>query len=102
MIFGGGLSWAALFLGGVHPALALVPIMPFMPHAGARPGTLRSGVSAHLPDTMNRFEHAWKVPVQFILLLFGLVNAGVTFSSVGSGSWIVLSSLASASRSGSS
>ena len=31
--------------------------------------------------------------MQFILLLFGLVNAGVTFSSVGMGSWFVLSSL---------
>jgi NhaA family Na+:H+ antiporter len=29
---GGGLSWAALHFGGLHPALALVPILPFMPH----------------------------------------------------------------------
>src|SRR5262245_40130477 len=27
----GGCSWAALYLGGLHPALALVPIVPFMP-----------------------------------------------------------------------
>jgi NhaA family Na+:H+ antiporter len=42
---------------------------------------------------MNRFEHAWKVPVQFILLLFGLVNAGVSFGSIGQGTWAVLLSL---------
>jgi Na+:H+ antiporter, NhaA family len=42
---------------------------------------------------MNRFEHWWRVPVQVILLLFGLVNAGVALSSVGEGTWIVLSSL---------
>src|SRR4029079_2628000 len=28
----GTFSWSALFLGGVHPALALVPIVPFFPH----------------------------------------------------------------------
>jgi Na+:H+ antiporter, NhaA family len=42
---------------------------------------------------MNRFEHAWKTPVEFVLLFFGLVNAGVMFSSVGTGSWTVLLSL---------
>jgi NhaA family Na+:H+ antiporter len=35
----------------------------------------------------------WKTPVQFILLLFGLVNAGVPLASVGHGTWMVLSSL---------
>jgi NhaA family Na+:H+ antiporter len=89
---GGGLSWLALFAGGVHPALALVPILPFMPHEKRDRG-LFNPVEHGLPDTMNRFEHWWKVPVQFILLLFGLVNAGVAFSSVGTGTWIVLSSL---------
>ena len=39
---------------------------------------------------MNRFEHAFKVPVQFVLFFFGLVNAGVPFGSVGGGTWIVL------------
>ena len=29
----GLLSWIGLYLGGLHPALALVPIVPFMPHA---------------------------------------------------------------------
>ena len=32
MLLAGGLSWAALYTGGVHPALAMVPILPFMPH----------------------------------------------------------------------
>jgi NhaA family Na+:H+ antiporter len=92
VLLGGGLSWLALFLGGVHAALALVPILPFMPHA-ARDLGLFDPREPRLPDTMNQFEHAWKVPVQFILLLFGLVNAGVALSSVGTGSWIVLVSL---------
>jgi Na+:H+ antiporter, NhaA family len=92
VVIGGGLSWASLFLGGIHPALALVPIVPFMPHHERDLGPFDPRETT-LHDTLNRFEHAWKVPVQFILLLFGLVNAGVTFASVGSGSWVVLSSL---------
>ena len=88
----GGLSWLALYLGGFHPALALVPILPFMPHAKRDLG-LFDAREEYLPDTMNRFEHWWKAPVQFILFAFGLVNAGVPFSSVGPGTWIVLTSL---------
>jgi NhaA family Na+:H+ antiporter len=89
---GGGLSWAAMFLGGLHPALALVPILPFMPHEKRDLGFFDPR-EHNLPDTMNRFERAWRLPVQFILFFFGLVNAGVTLSSVGTGSWIVFSSL---------
>jgi NhaA family Na+:H+ antiporter len=61
----GSLSWAALYLGGVHPALALVPIVPFMPHAKRDLGFF-DDLERRLPDTMNRFEHWWRVPVQVI------------------------------------
>jgi NhaA family Na+:H+ antiporter len=88
----GGLSWLALFYGGIHPALALVPIVPFMPHAKRDLG-LFDPRELDRPDTMNRFEHWWKVPVQFVLFFFGLTNAGVMFSAVGPGTWIVLLSL---------
>jgi NhaA family Na+:H+ antiporter len=91
-VVGGGLSWAALYFGGFHPALALVPVMALMPHARRDLGILNP-MEEHLPDALNRFEHWWKVPVQFILFFFGLTNAGVAFSSVGDGTWIVLSSL---------
>jgi NhaA family Na+:H+ antiporter len=92
VILGGGLSWTALFLGGLHPALALVPVLPFMPHEKRHVG-LFDPREHDLPDTMNRFEHTWKIPVQFILMFFGLVNAGVMFSSVGPASWVVFLSL---------
>jgi NhaA family Na+:H+ antiporter len=92
LTIGGGLSWAAMFLGGLHPALAMVPILPFMPHEKRDLGFFDPR-EHNLPDTMNRFEHAWRLPVQFILFFFGLVNAGVTLSSVGTGSWIVFFSL---------
>jgi NhaA family Na+:H+ antiporter len=89
---GGALSWAALFFGGVHPALALVPILPFMPRARRDLG-LFDERERRRDDTLDRFEHWWRVPVQIVLFFFGLVNAGVAFSGVGPGTWIVLSSL---------
>jgi Na+:H+ antiporter, NhaA family len=92
LIVGGGLSWCALYFGGVHPALALVPILPFMPHEKRDLG-LFEGRESTMPYAMNRFEHAFKVPVQFVLLFFGLVNAGVPFGSIGGGTWIVLTAL---------
>ena len=92
IVVAGSLSWAALYFGGVHPALALVPIVPFMPHAKRDLGFFNEA-EHRLPDTMNRFEHWWRVPVQLILFLFGLANAGVTWASVGPATWFVLSSL---------
>ncbi len=85
----GGLCWVALFRGGLHPALALVPIVPFLPHAKRDPG-LFVEAPARARDTLSAMEHWWKVPVQFILLMFGLVNAGVEFGSAGTGTVIVL------------
>ncbi|MCA1559424.1 MAG: Na+/H+ antiporter NhaA [Acidobacteria bacterium] len=88
----GGCSWMALHLGGLHPALALVPIMPFMPHERRDLGIFDPR-EERLPDTMNRFDRWWKTPVQFILFFFGLANAGVPLSSVGTATWTVLSAL---------
>jgi NhaA family Na+:H+ antiporter len=88
----GGLSWAALYWGGVHPALALVPIVPFMPHSPADLGLFDPRESGRL-DTLNRFEHWWATPVQFVLLLFGFANAGVPFAQIGPGTYYVLAGL---------
>jgi|SRR5262245_2036466 len=88
----GGISWAAFLLGGLHPALALVPIVPFMPHEPRDLG-LFDRAELDRPETLNRFERFWHVPVEFILLAFGLVNAGVAASGVGTGTWIALGSL---------
>lgn len=89
VIAGGALSWAALFWGGLHPALALVPIIPFVPHAARDPGLFVEGSRRH-HDPLTAFERWWKLPVQGILFLFGLVNAGVQLSSAGPGTWAVL------------
>ena len=88
----GALSWAALYLGGFHPALALVPIVPFMPHCATDLG-LFDPREEDRPDTLNRFEHWWATPVQFVLLLFGFANAGVPFAQIGPGTYYVLAGL---------
>jgi NhaA family Na+:H+ antiporter len=92
VIGAGGLSWAALYLGGFHPALALVPVVPFMPHA-ARDAGVFDPREAVRTDTLNRFEHWWAKPVQVVLLLFGFANAGVPLSEVGPATWYVVGAL---------
>jgi NhaA family Na+:H+ antiporter len=88
-VLGAGLvSWVALFRGGLHPALALVPIVPFIPREPRDLGIL-ADAERRATDPLNRFEHWWHTPVQIILFFFGLVNAGVQLSEVGPGTYIV-------------
>jgi len=92
ILAGGALSWAGLFLAHLHPALALVFIIPFLPHAAEEQKRFfeedRTDRSA-----IARFELEWKVIVDFGLFLFGLANAGVAFSQVGPATWLVLTAL---------
>lgn len=81
----GSLSWAALYWGGLGPALALVPILPFLPHAARDPGFFvdaRPGAR----DALSRFEMWAKYPAQVALFFFALVNAGVPLGSLELGS----------------
>jgi NhaA family Na+:H+ antiporter len=85
----GALSWWAFHEGGIHPALALVPLCWAMPHEKADLGIWEPGESEGR-DTLNRMEHWWKNPVEIILGFFGFVNAGVEFSAMGVGTWLVM------------
>ena len=92
-VFGcGALSWCGMYFGGLHPALALVPIVPLMPHAKRDVGMF-ARTELERPDALSRFEHDFKVPVQFVLLFFGLANAGVPLSSVGLVTWAITAGL---------
>jgi len=92
VLVAGAVSWTALFLGGLHPALALVPIIPFLPHAARDPG-LFVDAPPDATEALSEFEHWWKYPVQAVLFLFGLVNAGVEVTAVGPGTWAVLGAI---------
>jgi NhaA family Na+:H+ antiporter len=94
LLLGGVPSWFGLHEAHLHPALALVFIVPFFPH--------RNRESKHLFEedpsdrsTLSRFEHDWKIIVDFGLFMFGLANAGVAFSGVGTATWLVFLSLLS-------
>jgi NhaA family Na+:H+ antiporter len=89
--FAGIVSWVAFYRGGLHPALALVPVLPFLPHAPRDSGVFVQSTS--MSDVLNKFEHWWKLPVQVILFFFGLVNAGVELQGVGTGTWTVLGAI---------
>jgi NhaA family Na+:H+ antiporter len=92
VLIGGAISWLAFYRGGLHPSLALVPIVPFVPHAARDMGLFEEDPGAER-DPLTQFEHAMRVPVQAVLLLFGLANAGVPFSQIGPGTWIVTAAL---------
>jgi NhaA family Na+:H+ antiporter len=92
IVGGGALAWFGLYQGGLHAALALVPVIPFLPRARRDPGLfVEAPVTAR--DTLSEFEHWWKYPVQGILFFFGLVNAGVPLGAAGHGTWAVLTAI---------
>jgi NhaA family Na+:H+ antiporter len=84
----GAISWVAFYWEGLHPAFALIPIVPFLPH---EPRT-HLAVFADTPDddAVHHSEHEWHLIVQPVVFLFGLVNAGVMLRGYDDGSWAML------------
>ena len=109
ILVGGALSWIGLAKAGVEPALALVPIVPFLPHGGHEAGvgeeedhTHETGGAPHPHATddehhahnvLEQFEHQLKLFVDFGLFFFAFANAGVPFASIGWVTMMVLVSL---------
>lgn len=91
-LIAGCLSWYGFMRAGIHPALGLLPIVPTIPHADRAFGIF-AAAEAHLSDLLNDIEHKLKTPVEVILFLFGLCNAGVEFNAIGSPTWLVLAGL---------
>ena len=87
----GTLSWCGLIMAHLHPALALVFIVPFMPASQKKHGEIFEDEAQH--STLIEFEHAFKLFVDLGLFAFGFANAGVLFSEVNSLTWIILLSL---------
>ncbi|MEL7104989.1 MAG: Na+/H+ antiporter NhaA [Pseudomonadota bacterium] len=91
-LIAGALSWYGFAESGLHPALGLLPVIPAIPHADRSFGIF-SEAEQYLTDLLNHCEHLLKHPVEVVLGLFGLMNAGVEFSSIGSPTWLVLAGL---------
>ena len=92
LLIPGALSWIGFLKSGIHPALGLVPIIITMPHAHTDLGIF-AREEMNQDDTLNRFTSWWADPVELILGMFGLANAGVAMSSVGTATWLVLAGL---------
>jgi NhaA family Na+:H+ antiporter len=84
----GALSWVAFYWEGLHPAFALIPIVPFLRHEPRH-----ANIFADPPndDAVHHAEHEWHLIVQGVIFAFGLVNAGVVLRDYDIGSWAMLS-----------
>ena len=91
-VLAGCISWYGFMQSGLHPALGLLPVVATIPHADRAFGIFAEA-EEHLHDLLNVLEHALKHPVEIVLFFFGLLNAGVEFSSMGDATWLVLAGL---------
>ena len=104
----GTLSWIGLVKASIEPALALVPIVPFLPTAIAQkvaPTGHRSverdaefvaeGIAGphDSNSALELFERQLKLFVDVGLFFFAFANAGVAFGFIGKVTFIVLISL---------
>jgi NhaA family Na+:H+ antiporter len=84
----GPLAWLGCHWAGVHPALSLLPIVPFFPRSPRSLDDLAGSSRAH--RTAGHFESVLQYPVHGLAFLFGLVNTGVLLRGFGTGTWAVL------------
>ena len=89
----GCLSWYGFQNAGLHPVLGLLPVIPAIPHADISFGIFSEAEHRLSHDLLNRIEHALRMPVEVVLMLFGLANAGVVVSAFGDATWLVLGGL---------
>jgi Na+:H+ antiporter, NhaA family len=89
LFLSGPLTWLGCYRAGLHPALALLPIVPFFPRSARdlRAIDRRDRVEHR---TESHFESVFEYPMQGLAFLFGLVNAGVLLRGYGTGTWAVL------------
>jgi len=72
LLISGTMLWWGFRWSGLHPALALVPIVPFLPRS---PRDLNLFADEGPHDSPLHIEHALRIPVQLVGFLFALVNA---------------------------
>ena len=105
ILLAGPLAWCGLVLAHLHPALALVMVVPFLPPPQRDIG-LFVGVDEvdkmgeelardlhirHSP--LHQFEQRLKTFVDFGLFFFAFANAGVALERIGWMTWLILASL---------
>ncbi len=93
VFIGGAFCWFALFSAHLHPALALVFVVPLIPGPKRDDGLFQEDMTQSHYSPLEKFEHQLKLPVDFGLFFFAFANAGVSMSGVNNLTWIVLASL---------
>ena len=83
----GTAMWVAFYWEGLHPAFALVPLIPFLPHEAR---TVDVFVDPRDDDAVHHAEHEWHLAVQPVVFLFALVNAGVILRGYDTATWGML------------
>jgi Na+:H+ antiporter, NhaA family len=83
----GTAMWVAFYWEGIHPAFALVPLVPFMPHEARSVEVFRDPRD---DDAIHHTEHEWHLVAQPVVFLFALVNAGVILRNYDTGTWGML------------
>jgi len=88
----GALSWMGFHGAGLQPALGLLPIIPTLPYCAddAEQDDVLTPKTRH---ALHLFEAHVRTPVELILGLFGLVNAGVSFKAGGPATGLVMTGL---------
>jgi len=82
----GSICWWGFVWAGLQPALALIPIVPFVPHS-SRNLELFADTPQSVHSSVTHLEHTLQYPVQVVLFLFALVNSGVVFTYFEPGTW---------------
>jgi NhaA family Na+:H+ antiporter len=82
----GAVCWWGFAWSGLHPALALIPIVPFVPHS-PRNLNLFADAPSGAHHSVTHLEHLLTYPVQVALFFFALVNGGVELHYFEPGTW---------------
>ncbi len=102
---GGPLAWLGLAMAHLHPALALVFIVPMLPGPHRDTGLFKEqdevdrmgemlAADLHIQHSpLHQFEHQLKLFVDLGLFFFAFTNAGVQLASIGPMTWLILGSL---------
>ena len=98
ILIAGPISWVGLMMAHLHPALALVFVVPFLPGPKRDTGMFEEKEAkdpAHGGDhsPLHMFEHDLKLFVDLGLFFFAFTNAGVELAGIGMMTWIILGAL---------
>lgn len=88
----GLISWIGMSASGLPAALALLPLLPALPHGDHSFG-LFAEAEGFLTDPLNRISHYLIGPVTVILFLFGLTRGAMDLGAFGPTTWIMLGAL---------